>query len=323
MSEKAEYTSDRILIHLVRLQHIFEQIDHLSVDPNVPIAGYTNHFTDTDSFLHMFQTLHTQLQDYTAQFSPQLTSNNFLLATQMHTINLYLCQVSLFEKETLAQLPWAFKIKMLCHGLTLARSSFEALANVPLNTERYMSYTEWLQTGFCLILSCKLTLMVASDKSIRQTEPQVQALCDNLDMVSVLDACIARQAAQQAEMKTGFDYTGWLTWIQEWFEKHYYAYSPRSQGGYTPRENGRAGHAGHAAAVERGMVPPVPAAAATGATTTHQPPPSHSHSMQFTTSDEMGIPVAADDVIPWAGFPDMLPSDNVLGGWMDLGVFSI
>ncbi|KAL2844060.1 hypothetical protein BJY01DRAFT_190447 [Aspergillus pseudoustus] len=295
LSEKAEYPSDRSLIHLVQLQHIFEQIDHLSADPNIPLAGYTSHFGDADSFLQMFRVLHSQLQDYTAQLSPHFTSNNFILAAQLHTVNLYLCQVSLFEKGASAQLPYAVRVDMLCHGLASAKNSFDSLLTVALNTERYMSYTQWLETGFCLILSCKLALMAASDKAMRQNEPRVQALCDNLDMIRILDTCVSRQISHQPDRKTGFDYTSWLQWIQEWFEKHYYA--------YTARDKGSQGQV----AVEHTVV-------------LAQHPP---HSAPFTADDDLGISVTPEELLPWPGFPDVLPSDNVLGGWMDLGVISL
>ncbi|KAL3464874.1 hypothetical protein BJX64DRAFT_78842 [Aspergillus heterothallicus] len=295
LGNKAEYTSDQSLIHLVRLQRIFEQIDHLSADPNIPLAGYINHMGDTNAFLHKFRALHGQLQDYTALLSPHFTDNNFLLRAQLHTVNLYLCQVTLFEKDSIAQLPQTVRVDILCHGLAAARSSFDSLLTIPPNTERYMSYTQWLGTGFCLILSCKLALMAASDKSMRQNEPRVQALCDSLDMVRVLDACVSRQLPQHADRKTGFDYTGWLHWIQEWFEKHYYAYTAREKVSHTQ------------IAMDHAVVP------------AHEPP----HTAPFTTGDELGIPVTAEDLLPWPSFPDILPSDNVLGGWMDLGVISL
>jgi hypothetical protein len=76
LSEKGEYASDQSLIHLVRLQHLFEQIDHLSADPNIPTAGYTNPIGDTDAYLHLFRTMYSELQEYTAQLSPHFTDNN-------------------------------------------------------------------------------------------------------------------------------------------------------------------------------------------------------------------------------------------------------
>ncbi|KAL2813839.1 hypothetical protein BJX63DRAFT_431701 [Aspergillus granulosus] len=295
LSEKAEYTSDQSLIHLVRLQRIFEQIDHLSADPNIPLASNASRVGDMDAFLHMFRTLHGQLQDYTAQLSPHFTSNNFLLATQLHTANLYLCQVSLFEKDTIAQLPSSIRIDILCHGLAAARSSFDTLLNTPPNTERYMSYTQWLETGFSIILTCKLALMAASDKSMRQNEPRMQALCEDLDMVRVLDTCVSRQLSQQADWETGFDYAGWLQWLQEWFEKHYHAYMALEEGSERQKAVGN-------------ILGPA-----------HQPP----LTAPFTTGDDMGIAVTAEDLLPWPGFPDMLQSDNLLCGWMDIGVISL
>jgi hypothetical protein len=138
--------------------------------------------------------------------------------------------------------------------------------------------------------------MAASDKSMRMNEPRVQALCDKLDMIRVLDTCVSRQLSQQPDRKTGFDYSGWLQWIQEWFEKHYYAYTSREKMSHED------------IAVEHAIVP-----------VHHQP----THSPPFCTGDEIGIPVSAEDYMPWPGFPDVLPSNNVLGGWMDLGVISL
>jgi hypothetical protein len=76
LAQSPEVASDRSLIHLVRLQHIAEQIDRISADSNFLRTNRVGTGSNTDSFLHTFQEFQTQLQGYTTLLSPQWTHNN-------------------------------------------------------------------------------------------------------------------------------------------------------------------------------------------------------------------------------------------------------
>ncbi|KAL4914008.1 hypothetical protein BDW62DRAFT_151173 [Aspergillus aurantiobrunneus] len=285
LAQNPEYGSDASIIDLVRLQHIFEEIDRVSIGPD-------SLDMDGSAFQHTFRSFKTRLQEYTSQLSPQLTADHFILASQMHTVNLYLCQVGLFDKASTSHLPLSFRSEILCHGLAAAKSSFDWMAMLPLGTERSFSYSEWLQSGFNLILSCKLALMAMSEE---HRHPQVQALCDALDMAGVLRNCVNRQECLQAgSQNTGFDYTGWLRWIQDWFARHYQGYVSRRAAPTTPQ-------------------PP------STAPVTGMPAPTE----QFATGEMYhggNLPVTSDDMLPWTSFPDFMLAQNPLAGWMDLSL---
>jgi hypothetical protein len=76
LAQSPEVDSDRSLIHLVRLQHIAEQIDRISADSNFVGTIRVDTGSNTNLFLHTFQAFQTQLQDYTTLLSPQWTHNN-------------------------------------------------------------------------------------------------------------------------------------------------------------------------------------------------------------------------------------------------------
>ncbi|KAL6230252.1 hypothetical protein BDW75DRAFT_223221 [Aspergillus navahoensis] len=292
LTENPEYDSDQIILHLVRLQHVLEAIDRVSSDPDSFDTSRSSR-----SFHHIFRTFKARIQDYSNLLPPELV-NNFLLATQLHTINLYLCQVSLFDHKATTQLPLDVRSEILCHGLAAAKSSFASLAAVGPAARRRFSYSQWIQTGFSLIVSCKLALMAVSDEALRDSFPQVQTLCDALDMPGVLRICVGyydQHPAQSgsAPSATGFDYKGWLHWIQEWFLRQYNGYLARRE-------------------------------AAHGAVTAASAPSTRAMSQAYlgigdASTGHLQLPISSDSML-WNSFPDLLVADNPLMGWMDLGL---
>lgn len=242
-----------------------------------------------------------------------------LLASQLHTVSLYLCQVSLFDRmPTSSQLPSTFRAEILGHGLIAAKASFESLALLPMGTERRMSYSEWLQSGFSLILSCKLSLMAVSDETLRTNHPQIQSLCNELDMGHVLRVCVVRQQSQQPRSesrRTGFDYTGWLQYVEEWFGRHYHGYTSRQREVSVPgssavsdadADTGTGTGTGSASTVNTNV--PV-----------NYPPPAPAQFGMNDVSGGLDLPVT-DDMLPWTSFPELMIAENPLVGWMDLGL---
>ncbi|KAL4808594.1 hypothetical protein BDV18DRAFT_132778 [Aspergillus unguis] len=291
LAQDPEFPSDRFIIDLVRLQRIFEQMDRISTDPD---AGQST--MSGRNFQQSFRVFRAQLQDYSDQLEAALPTN-FLLASYLWTVNLYLCQVTLFDKKPQSQLPSSFQSEILCHGLAVAKNFFDLLTRISPGTERFFSYSEWLQSGFNTVISCKLTLMAVSDETLRRNYPQVQALCDDLDMVRMLKVCIDRQIASHpspGSQKTGFDYTGWLKFAQAWFHKNYDPHVSKAR------------------------------------TTNHVPshksasyvyePQQAAFSINAAT-DGLNMPVSiADEPFPWTSYPDLSMADNPLAGWMDFGM---
>ncbi|KAI9375885.1 hypothetical protein BJX61DRAFT_539340 [Aspergillus egyptiacus] len=283
LAEHPEYDSDQIILHLVRLQHVLEEIDQVSSD-------HDSFAPSGCAFHHIFRSFTSRIQNYSSLLPPELT-NNFLLATQFHTASLYLCQVSLFDRsKATTQLPVEMRSEILCQGLVAAKSSFASLATTGVGFERHFSYSQWLQSGFNLIVSCKLALMAVSDTTLRDHCPQVQTLCDALDMPGVLSMCIAFQDHHPAgsDPATGFDYKAWLKLIQEWFLRQYDGYVAR-QGASAPASSTLVSSQTYLRIGD-------------GSTGDLQQPLS-SHSME------------------WSSFGDLVTS-NPLAEWMDLSMLS-
>ncbi|KAL4939084.1 hypothetical protein BDV06DRAFT_199520 [Aspergillus oleicola] len=288
LAQKPEYTSDQSIIHLVRLQHVFEEMDQVSMDPD---------FLEIDkggrAFQHMFRTFKAQLQEFSNKLPPHWRTNNFLLAAQLHTVNLYLCQVSLFDRKTVSELPVDFRSEILCHGLDAAKACLDSLVSIPVGTERCFSYTQWLETGFDLILSCKLVLMAVSDESLRHSHPHIQSLCDALDMPGVLKTCINRQLSYHSgprSKSTGFDYTGWLQWIQGWFLRHYDEYLAHQR----------------AEAVTK-----------TSTISANYVAPAVHVGVENINNGGLGF---SEEMLSWPSFAEMCMTDNPLASWMDLNL---
>ncbi|KAL4971903.1 hypothetical protein BDW66DRAFT_145234 [Aspergillus desertorum] len=293
LAENPEYESDQIIVHLVRLQHVLEEIDRVSRDPDSFDTSRPSR-----AFHHTFRTFKARIQDYLNFLPPEL-ANNFLLAIQFHTINLYLCQVSLFDRKAATQLPVDVRSEILCHGLVAAKSSFASLASLGPGTERRFSYSQWLQTGFNLIVSCKLAVMAMSDETLRGTFPQVQTLCEALDMPEVLRICVERQDQYMAHRgaappATAFDYRGWLQCIQEWFLRQYNQYPARRD-------------------AAQGVVTAAFATAPASST----PTMSQAYlDMGEVNTGDLQLPVSGDNML-WSSFPELVVAHNPLVRWMD------
>ncbi|KAL4815762.1 hypothetical protein BDW67DRAFT_63309 [Aspergillus spinulosporus] len=295
LAENPEYDSDQTIIHLVRLQHVLEEIDRVSNGPDSLDTSRSSR-----ALHHTFRTFKARIQDYSKLLPPKLASN-LTLSTQLHTINLYLCQVSLFDRKATTQLPVDVRAEILCHGLAAARRFFTPLASIVPGAEHRFSYSQWLQAGFNLIVSCKLALMAVSDEALRDSFPQVQTLCDELDMPGVLRFCIVRQDQQSLYSRTtpqatGFDYKGWLQWIEEWFLRQYNGYIARREA---------AEKAATAASAPASSAPATPQAY---------------FGVGEPNAGQLHLPASGDSML-WNSFPDLMMADDPLLGWMDLELF--
>jgi hypothetical protein len=76
LAQNPEFASDHSIIHFVRLQQIFHQIDKTSSDHEVMERNTANRPRDMGAFQNTFRTFKSQLQDYANRISPLLTDNN-------------------------------------------------------------------------------------------------------------------------------------------------------------------------------------------------------------------------------------------------------
>ena len=175
-----------------------------------------------------------------------------LLQFHLHTLQLFLCQACLFDKhETVnfsaSSVPRShadtglpphlqsghqpldlspFQVEFLNRGMTEAKKFFDYFFTFAPNTYRLISHTQWLQTGFNLVLGCKLAVTGAK---YAPRSPHVRALCSALNMPQVLRTVLQRiqwlskdRAALHGKQHSKYFYEAWLWHILEWFEQKYH-----------------------------------------------------------------------------------------------------
>ncbi|KAJ9481164.1 hypothetical protein VN97_g12337 [Penicillium thymicola] len=234
-----EIASDRCLIQLVKLQQIFERIDDAVVTTANPVR-------EVD--MHAFQ---TEINEYRMTL-PATSSENSLLQFHLHTLQLFLCQACLFDKHETAnysassapcshadsELPphlqsghqpldlSPFQVEFLNRGMTEAKKFFDYVFTFAPDTYRLISHTQWLQTGFNLVLGCKLAVTGAK---YAPRSPHVRALCSALNMPHVLRAALQRiqwlskdRVTVDGKQHSKYFYEAWLWHILEWFEQKYH-----------------------------------------------------------------------------------------------------
>ncbi|KAJ5508246.1 hypothetical protein N7527_010389 [Penicillium freii] len=235
----AEIASDRCLVQLVKLQQIFERIDDAVVTTANPVREVE---------MHAFQ---TEINEYRTTL-PAKTSDNSLLQFQLHTLQLFLCQACLFDKNETANCSASsaprshtdsglpphlrsghqpldlspFQVEFLNRGMTEAKKFFDYFFTFAPNTDRLISHTQWLQTGFNLVLGCKLAVTGAK---YAPRSPHVRALCSALNMPHILRTVLQRiqllskdRVTVDGKQHSKYFYETWLWRILEWFEQKYH-----------------------------------------------------------------------------------------------------
>ncbi|KZN83901.1 hypothetical protein EN45_110130 [Penicillium chrysogenum] len=235
----AEIASDRCLIQLVKLQQIFERIDDAVVTTANPVR-------EVD--MHAFQ---TEINEYRTTL-PATFSENSLLQFHLHTLHLFLCQACLFDKHETANYSASsaprshvdsglpphlqsghqpldlspFQVEFLNRGMTEAKKFFDYVFTFAPDTFRLISHTQWLQTGFNLVLGCKLAVTGAK---YAPRSPHVRDLCSALNMPGVLRAALQRiqwlskdRVTVDGKQHSKYFYEAWLCRILVWFEQKYH-----------------------------------------------------------------------------------------------------
>ncbi|KAJ5570605.1 uncharacterized protein N7459_010035 [Penicillium hispanicum] len=222
--QSCEFPSDRYLVDL----RIFERID---------VA-----VTTTDQAGTGFNTYALQAE---------IDNEKERLREAMIDNNLFLCQASLFEKNssilfsdasfspsnmraTLLPDPQRSKlclnlspeaIGVLCRGLVAAKDFFDFFTTCDGRTDRVIGFVQWLQSGFDLVLACKLVVTASRCGMHNQT---IRTLCDALNMSQILRDILQRLEVVRGNRR-GSDgtpsaktfYESWLWRIYAWFQQHY------------------------------------------------------------------------------------------------------
>lgn len=143
---------------------------------------------------------------------------------QFHTVEMYLCQVTLFDHKPGAQPPRhepSFQIEALRMGLSAAKTLLHFYMCLPLGDDAKFHNVGWVQLGFAVTLACKL-VVAASEPSIH---PHTVDLCCALDISNTMKQCIIRiQALITSDVDESggrdvlFHYEKRLKRVQWWFE---------------------------------------------------------------------------------------------------------
>ncbi|KAJ5620629.1 hypothetical protein N7510_004613 [Penicillium lagena] len=234
LAQASRYPSDKYLIHLVQLQHIFERADTAmlinaqEMDLRIRVSKIEGHF----------QQFRKEMESY-RDLLPFPMQESTLIWLLFQTLTLYLCQAILFDKHVSLDesddfgqkkkgsffLQSPFQIDTLRVGLTTAKSYFDYYLSSPTGHLRMISYIEWLENAFVMVMSCKLCI-VAMDKNLRQ-DTRIRSLRKALNMREVLMGYVTRLTAlQDARMNApGADisdfYVRWIQRIHNWFVKHH------------------------------------------------------------------------------------------------------
>ncbi|GIJ85101.1 hypothetical protein Asppvi_003956 [Aspergillus pseudoviridinutans] len=210
------YPSDSQLLHIAHLQRLLESIDDLSPQ-NAPEL----HCTDA-VFEPLFRKMKAELDQFRAD-SLTAFAHNQLLVMQFYTAELYLCQITLFDRKTPNDsMFWSsLRVEALSVGLVAARQFFQFYLALPWRSETVFNNTQWVQGGFCLTLAAKLSV-AASDSSINR---QVAKFRDSLDMSLILQQVILRVQAlvtplvdARGERDVFYHYENRLKRLQLWYE---------------------------------------------------------------------------------------------------------
>ncbi|RHZ46408.1 uncharacterized protein CDV56_104521 [Aspergillus thermomutatus] len=142
---------------------------------------------------------------------------------QFHTAELYLTQISLFDRKTPHDsVFWSsLRIEALSMGLVAARQLLQFYLALPLRSETVFNNTQCVQVGFCLTLAVKLSV-AALDSSI---DHQVGKLRDSLNMSLIFKQVILRIQAlvtplvdARGERDAFYHFENRLKHLQWWYE---------------------------------------------------------------------------------------------------------
>ncbi|CRL18035.1 Fungal transcriptional regulatory protein, N-terminal [Penicillium camemberti] len=210
----AEIASDRCVIQLVKLQQIFERIDDAVVTTANPVREVDMHAfqTEINEYRTTLPATFSDNSNYSASSAPRSHADSGLpphLQSGHQPLDLS-----------------PFQVEFLNRGMTEAKKFFDYVFTLAPDTYRLLSYTQWLQTGFNVVLSCKLAVTGAK---YAPRSPHVRALCSDLNMPHVLRAVLQRmqglskdRATVDGKQHSKYFYEERLSHILEWFEQKYH-----------------------------------------------------------------------------------------------------
>ncbi|KXG46631.1 uncharacterized protein PGRI_054870 [Penicillium griseofulvum] len=286
----AEIASDRCLVQFVKLQQIFERIDDTVITTANPVR-------EVD--MHAFQ---TEINEHrtTLLAKPSDNSNYSASSARRSHADSGLPPHLQSGHQPLELSP--FQVEFLNRGMTEAKKFFDYFFTFAPNTDRLISHTQWLQTGFNLVLGCKLAVTGAK---YAPRSPHVRALCSALNMPHILRTVLQRiqllskdRVTVDGKQHSKYFYEAWLWRILEWFEQKYHLV-PSEDTTQIPTELSDGGLG--------------PSTLANSATSQDIPLMGENYSAQVAQVDGTALwpdflwNISTDDILNgYMGFPDML-----------------
>ncbi|GLA86197.1 hypothetical protein AtubIFM56815_010453 [Aspergillus tubingensis] len=198
----------------LELQHMLQRLDALTM------SSIERH-PDVEQHIRAFR---AEVEQYKNQLPVDPTCDPFI-ATQYHTLELQICQISLIDTKAASTPSDSFLLvsrsDTLCHGLAASKRFLDYYLTLPPIIEKNYSIVIWLSSGFLVAAACKLVL-AALHPSLR-LNTQVQELRDALDMSKMLQFFVARLDAIAKTCKDGVfsHYHKWTLAAATWFDKAY------------------------------------------------------------------------------------------------------
>ncbi|OJD32505.1 uncharacterized protein BKCO1_37000139 [Diplodia corticola] len=204
----AETPTDKYLYPMVRLQHIMESIDFMSVQQQQQAVVEDEAATKAAVYA-----VRTELSALRASLPFELNECTSLLM-QFHTAELFLCQAALLDWNLLA-LPSAassgtpsssagsaLHLEVLCAGLSAAKSLLDAYLALPARAETAFNNSEWIQLSFGLTVAARLAVASTTAGSITGpnaviTDQQKQAVSTMSQLRAALSISNALRAIAQ------------------------------------------------------------------------------------------------------------------------------
>ncbi|PGH29805.1 hypothetical protein GX50_07444 [[Emmonsia] crescens] len=226
--EMAEYGTDKYLPYIVQLQLIIEKIDRLSAQ------HYFELHNSMGSGAELYVTTIKSELDNFHMTLPFPLKENSLLFMQLHSVELCLYQISLFERprETHSSTEPSiflssfskFRLELLRAGLMSASSFFNYYLSLPIGVEMSFNNSEMIQIGFALIVAAKQTLAAMGESLYQETVPQRRLL----DMSTILARVVERTRAlstplvdDDGDVHTFVHFEKRALRLQSWYEGHF------------------------------------------------------------------------------------------------------
>ncbi|KAF2088723.1 hypothetical protein K490DRAFT_38093 [Saccharata proteae CBS 121410] len=218
LSANFEYPTDKHLVHIVRLQHLLENIEEIA-------SGSHDNMGSSNSMTELSLVGFKSELDSFKKNLPFAMNESHMLLIQFHVAELFLCQAAIFDRHShLISPQWSSsRFDFLCTGLSAATALFGYYLSLHPGTELSFNNSEWIQISFALTVACKLAV-TSTEKPVHS---QTFALRRSLDMSGILRQLALRTGAlvsdridAQGDRDVFTNYEQRIKRMEMWFNSH-------------------------------------------------------------------------------------------------------